>query len=153
MSQAAGLAGDGPVTYDQLLPFDQHHYGGTAAVDAALAAVSSSLAAVDTVRPQPVCTLSHCALVSSSDRCICTRQVLNIGSGLGGPARYLAGHHRLQVTAVEIQPELHRTAEELTTRCGLQSSVHHLLGDILALGPTLPVSVSFVVCACLQADH
>ena len=56
VSQAAGLAGDGPVTYDQLLPFDQHHYGGTAAVDAALAAVSSSLAAVDTVRPQPVCT-------------------------------------------------------------------------------------------------
>ena len=34
----------------------------------------------------------------------------------------MAGRYGLQVTAVEVQPELHRAAEELTQRCNLAIS-------------------------------
>ena len=46
--QAAGLSGDCSLSFEQLLPFDQHHYGGTEAVDAAVLAVGA--AAGDKVR-------------------------------------------------------------------------------------------------------
>ncbi len=54
-------------------------------------------------------------------------RVLNVGSGLGGPARYFGGKLGASVLAVELQDDLHRTAAELTARCGLNDNVHHLV--------------------------
>ena len=65
--------------------------------------------------------------------------VLSIGSGLGGPARFLAGRYGVAVTAVELQPDLHAAAAELTHRCGLSAAVAHVCADVLALLPSLPV--------------
>ena len=39
-----------------------------------------------------------------------TSRVLDIGAGVGGPARFLAHTTGCQVTALELQPELHGSA-------------------------------------------
>ncbi|MBV8615448.1 MAG: methyltransferase domain-containing protein, partial [Acetobacteraceae bacterium] len=59
-------------------------------------------------------------------------RVLDIGSGVGGPARYLAHTTGCHVTALELQPELHAIAADLTRRCGLDARVTHLCGDALS---------------------
>ncbi len=87
----------------ELAAFDQLHYGGTAAVDDAL----------------------HTLAVGRGSR------ILDIGSGLGGPARYLAEKTGCHVTALELQPDLHDIARCLTVRCGLADRVQHVCGDIL----------------------
>ena len=46
-------------------------------------------------------------------------RVVNIGSGLGGPARYLAGTCGCVVLACELQDDLHQSAAETTRRCHL----------------------------------
>jgi len=58
-------------------------------------------------------------------------RVLDAGSGLGGPARWLAARYRCRVTALELQPELNEAAGRLTTRCSLDDAVTHLCGDLL----------------------
>ena len=58
-------------------------------------------------------------------------QVLGVGSGLGGPARFLAHTTGCHVAALELQPRLHEIATNLTERCGLTDSVVHLCGDAL----------------------
>jgi len=63
-------------------------------------------------------------------------RVLDLGSGLGGPARYLAADRSATVTAVELVPELHATAAELTLRTGLAGRVDHVCADAAAFSPT-----------------
>lgn len=58
-------------------------------------------------------------------------RVLDIGSGVGGPARFLAHTTGCHVTALELQPELHRVGLDLTRRSGLADRVTHLCGDAL----------------------
>ena len=58
-------------------------------------------------------------------------RVLEVGSGLGGPARYLAHTVGCHVTALELQEELHDLASALTRRSGLEARVSHLRGDAL----------------------
>lgn len=101
---AAGIGDDDVLTVADLTPYDQYHYEGTAAVDDA------------------------CAFLQAGPG----RRILDIGSGLGGPARYIAAHSSAQVTALELQADLHETAAALTARCGLQARVTHIAGDILA---------------------
>jgi len=57
--------------------------------------------------------------------------VLDVGSGFGGSARYLAHTTRCHVTALELQPELHNIAVDLTRRTGLADRVTQLCGDAL----------------------
>ena len=49
-------------------------------------------------------------------------RVLDIGAGIGGPARFLAHTTGCHVTALELQPELHRVGLDLTRRSGLAGS-------------------------------
>lgn len=107
---AIGVGPDDPVRVDQLTSFDQFHYEGTAAVEDAAAALGLGS----------------------------TSRVLDIGSGLGGPARYLADRTGCEVTALELQPELHEAGQRLTTRAGLADRVAHLNGDILHGPPQGP---------------
>ena len=86
-----------------LFPFDQYHYFGTDTVDKSI----------------------RRAGISAQSK------VLDIGSGLGGPARYLAHTIGCEVTAVEIQPDVHQTALDLTKRCQLDNLVHHVCDDFL----------------------
>lgn len=46
-------------------------------------------------------------------------RVLDVGSGLGGTARYLASRHAVEVTGLDLTPEYVYVAESLTRRAGL----------------------------------
>lgn len=100
---ALGVAPRDGIDVEQLTAFDQYHYLGTEAVDEAA---------------------YRLVLDDGSD-------VLEVGSGIGGPARHLAHRVGCRVTALELQPDLHEVAVELTRRCGLAERVAHLCGDIL----------------------
>ncbi len=100
---ALGIGPDAALRVDQLTPFDQYHYFGTDAVDEAL----------EVLQLQP------------------GARVLDVGSGIGGPARYVAAKTGAHVTALELQSDLNDVARDLTARCGLSSRVVHVCGDIL----------------------
>jgi cyclopropane fatty-acyl-phospholipid synthase-like methyltransferase len=88
----------GPLTVEQLTALghlDQYHYYGTDACDEAIAVLGLDA----------------------------DRHVLDIGSGIGGPARYLAAETGCRVHGVEVRPELVGTARELTARTGLDDRV------------------------------
>ena len=62
-----------------------------------------------------------------------TRRVLDVGGGLGGPARTLAARYGCVVTAIDLTPSYIEVAAELTRRVGLSDRVTHLVGDALEL--------------------
>jgi len=95
--------GDGPLDPADLAAFDQLHYHGTEAVDVAVRTLG---------------------LDGSST-------VLEVGSGLGGPARWIAATTGAAVTALELQEDHHLVGVDLTDRCGLADRVTHVCGDAL----------------------
>ena len=99
----AGIGDGDPIPLEVLNRFDQYHYHGTDAVDEGIARL---------------------ALQSR-------HRVLEVGSGLGGPARYIASRVGCSVTALELQPDMHEVASRLTRHCGLSHLVWHQRGDIL----------------------
>jgi len=48
-------------------------------------------------------------------------RVLDVGSGLGGPARFLADRYGCHVTGIDLTPEFVEMATELSRRAGLQA--------------------------------
>jgi len=101
---AHGIGRTDPIPPEQLFDLDQWHYHGLDAIRAA----------ADRLALQPA------------------SRVLDIGSGVGGPARYLAHTTGCRVTALEVQPKLNAIAVDLTQRGGLSERVTHVLGDALA---------------------
>lgn len=98
---------EGPLTVDDLISLghlDQYHYYG---VDAC----------------------NHLAAVLGLDD---TSKVLDIGSGIGGPARYLSLKTGCDVTGVEMQEALVRASEDLTNRVGLAGRVRFVVGDFVS---------------------
>ena len=59
--------------------------------------------------------------------------VLDIGSGIGGPARYFAAARGCRVTGIDLTPEFVAVANALTRRCGLADRVSFQEGSALAL--------------------
>lgn len=98
-----GLNDKDNIAVEQLTPFDQYHYEGTDAVDMAI----------------------HSLELDS------TSHVLEVGAGIGGPARYLAANSGCKVTALELQGDLNDVARSLTQRCQLGDKINHLQGDFL----------------------
>jgi SAM-dependent methyltransferase len=72
-------------------------------------------------------------------------QVVDVGCGIGGPARYLARHRDARVTGVDLTPEFVEVARELTRRCGLADAVDFQVGS----GLELPIPDGGVDAACL----
>ncbi len=58
-------------------------------------------------------------------------RVLDIGSGLGGPARTLSQHYGCDVTGLDLTEEFCRVATMLTELCGMQERVSFLHGNAL----------------------
>ena len=104
---ALGIGEDAPLDVQTLCAFDQYHYLGTEAVDAAVIALD----------------------IDSS------MEILEVGGGIGGPSRHLAHASGCCMTALELQPDLNEVAAQLTRRCDLDSRVKHICGDILAGSP------------------
>ena len=59
--------------------------------------------------------------------------MLDVGGGLGGPARTLAVEFGCHVTVVDLTESYVHAAEELTARLGLGDQVTHQVGDALEL--------------------
>jgi SAM-dependent methyltransferase len=93
------------LTLDDLAPADQFHNGGKSA----------------TVRLAGLAELSSGA------------QVLDVGGGLGGPARTLAAEYGCFVTVVDPTESYVRAGEQLTARLGLGDRVKHRFGSGLEL--------------------
>jgi SAM-dependent methyltransferase len=60
-------------------------------------------------------------------------RVLDLGCGIGGPARYLASNFGCKVTGVDLSPGFIDAAAYLTARCGLSDRVAFQMGDALHL--------------------
>jgi len=102
--QAAGKDID-HLTPDDLAPVDQFHTRGLAAT-------------VD---------LATLLKLRGDER------VLDVGSGLGGPSRYLAHRFRVAVTGIDLTPEFVVAATMLAERTGLAGRVRYRQGNALAL--------------------
>jgi MPBQ/MSBQ methyltransferase len=59
--------------------------------------------------------------------------VLDIGSGLGGPSRYLAGNYGCRVIGIDITEEYCQIASVLAARMGLEDRVEYRHGDACEL--------------------
>jgi ubiquinone/menaquinone biosynthesis C-methylase UbiE len=92
-------------TADDLHALDMTHMGGLAATD--------TLAKMATLRP--------------------AQQVLDVGAGVGGPARRMARKYGARVWGVELSASVHQTAVALTALVGLQDQVQFKQGSALAL--------------------
>ena len=74
-------------------------------------------------------------------------EVVDIGAGLGGPARFLADRYGANVTAVEPTPRFRRACAELTRRAGLTDRVQTVDGT----ATDLPLPDASVDVAWMQA--
>jgi SAM-dependent methyltransferase len=105
-SAFASTAPEGqPLTVAQLAPLDQFHTRGILA--------TAELATIAGLEP--------------------STRVLDLGCGIGGPARYLAGSFGCSVTGVDLSPAFIEAAIYLTARCGLSDRVTFSTGDALHL--------------------
>jgi len=114
---ACGIAPDA-ITEEVLQQHDQDHYGGTAATDRLIGEAA--------VRAEDV--------------------VLDVCSGMGGPARYLAWKTGCDVTGLDLTASRVEGATELTRVAGLSASVRFVHGN--ALGQRLqqpPAGVGEIV--------
>jgi len=60
-------------------------------------------------------------------------RVIDVGSGLGGPSRFLAANYSCHVTGVDLSEPFVEVARALTVRCGLEELVEFHHGNALAL--------------------
>jgi len=60
-------------------------------------------------------------------------RLLDVGSGLGGPARYFAAEHGCRVTGIDLTEEFVRVADNLTKRTKLDGLVEFRQGSALEL--------------------
>ncbi len=102
---AAKDAGVDPITPAGLAPADEFHTGGIRSTRelAALAELSAG------------------------------QSVLDVGCGIGGPARILAAEFGCSVTGIDLMPEFVRSACVLTEACGLSERVTFVEGNALAM--------------------
>lgn len=101
---AAGMSRDG-LRPDDLSPIDQFHTRGREA------------------------TLELARLAGLTGR----EELLDVGGGLGGPARMLAGTLGSRVTVLDLTPEFCEVGAELTGWVGMSDRVDFRVGDALAL--------------------
>jgi cyclopropane fatty-acyl-phospholipid synthase-like methyltransferase len=92
-----------PLLVEELTNFDQLHYCGTEAIDF---------------------SINNIGIDSNMT-------ILEIGSGIGGPARYIANKTGANVFALELQSDQNEIALNLTERCGLSKKIKHVCGDFL----------------------
>jgi MPBQ/MSBQ methyltransferase len=90
---------------DDLAPFDEFHVGG---------------------RPETLDLASRAGIEAGS-------RILDVGCGLGGPARLLARRYRATVTGIDASPAFVDAARMLTERVGLAGAVSIRQGDALDL--------------------
>ena len=113
------------------------HYGATGLVDRIKSAVAANttddpkltvaqLAPLDHFHTRGVLATADLAAAAGIEP---STRVLDLGCGIGGPARYLAANFACKVTGVDLSPGFIDAANYLTARCGLADRVMFLVGD------------------------
>ena len=95
----------GPVTAERLATFDQFHVGG----------------------------LTATAELAKRVGLTANLRVLDAGSGLGGPSRYLAETSGCDVIGIDLAPAYVRISELLAERAGISAKLRYQVGSITAL--------------------
>jgi len=98
-----GKSSSSTLLVEDLTKFDQLHYHGTDAIDIFIEKLEINE----------------------------KTKILDVGSGMGGPARYIANQTGAEITAIELQSDQNNLAKDLTKKCGLSNKVNHICGDIL----------------------
>lgn len=93
------------ITVADLAPVDEFHIGGREATEAIAARMG--------LRPG--------------------MRLLDVGSGIGGPARYFASAHDCKVSGIDLTPEYVRTATTLSKLVGLSEKVNFQEGSALKM--------------------
>jgi ubiquinone/menaquinone biosynthesis C-methylase UbiE len=93
------------LTTDDLAPFDDMHIGGRKATGHLLSRLGLSAG----------------------------MSVLDIGSGIGGPARYAAENFKVKVTGIDLTPEYREAAEILSAAVGLYGRLVFISGSALSM--------------------
>ncbi len=119
----------------------ERHYGRGGLIDRILAALQAAGKDIDHLAPDDLSAVDE----FHSRRRLATEELaamlapsagerlLDVGSGLGGPSRYLAGVHGCQVSGVDLTTEFVEAATELARRTGLAGNVDFRQGSALAL--------------------
>jgi len=105
MAAVAATGATGPLTADRLFPYDQLH------------------------GRELLATRDHVPRLAAQPGW----RVLDIGSGIGGPARYIAATTGASVTGIDLTPALVEAATELSERVGLGALVQFQLGNAEAM--------------------
>ena len=105
----AALAEDGVdlgrLSIESLAPYDQFHGRGLDATE----------------------EMARLVTIGAGDR------VLDVGSGIGGPARYFAHRFGCRVTGIDLTPEFCDVARALTRMLALESRVDFEVGDAVSM--------------------
>jgi SAM-dependent methyltransferase len=119
----------------------QQHYTRGNLLETVLQALRESGLDTDKLEPASLAPaeefhmLGRVATIALAERAAITEldRVLDVGSGLGGPARYLAANVGCEVTGIDLTQELCDVAVELTRRVHLDDKVTIHQGDALDL--------------------
>ena len=101
----AALPPGSPVTADALAPYDHFHGGGLDATRALTAVLD----------PQP------------------GERILDLGSGIGGPARWIAANFACHVTGIDLTGVFSEAADALTAASGQADSAAFFHGSVLEM--------------------
>jgi len=113
------------------------HYGNAGIAERILAAVRAARGTDTPITPELLAPIDHFhgrGVVATGDLVALLdpqpgERVLDIGSGIGGPARWIAAKRGCHVTGVDLTPEFCEAANSLITACGMTDKVRILQGS------------------------
>jgi len=75
--------------------------------------------------------------------------LIDVGAGFG-PAGLVFGSLHYTVTAIEVQADIAAMGRQIVQACGLQSTVHYAIGDVMAFAPETPADTLIAVLCLLH---
>lgn len=129
---------------DSLAPVARAHYGGAGLLAKVRTALSELCAEGTRIYVHELATLDHFhtrGVLATRDLADAMEiepgmSVLDLGCGIGGPARYIAANYGANVTGIDLSPAFIETAQYLSWRCDLRDRTTFMVGD--ALNPYVP---------------
>jgi sarcosine/dimethylglycine N-methyltransferase len=119
----------------------EDHYARTGIVDRALTAIRTANGAETAITPETLAPIDHFhgrGVVATEELAHrldpqATDDILDIGSAIGGPARWIAYKFGCRVTGVDLTPEFCEAARELSDITGMSHRVTIMEGSALSL--------------------
>ena len=75
--------------------------------------------------------------------------LIDVGAGFG-PAGLVFGSLHYRVTAIELQADIAAMGQRIVQACGLQTTVHYAIGDVMAFAPKTPADTLIAVLCLLH---